>query len=113
MLLGIIFIIIGAVIRFFVLRQYGIQLRLLQPDVMFDKGMYKYIRHPAYLGGMMLFAGILLLVFNAWQSLAIMYIAVHFFIDRIDREEQLMYIKFKDKYAEYMRRTKMLIPFIF
>jgi len=38
---------------------------------------------------------------------------VHFFIDRIDREEQLMYIKFKDKYAEYMRRTKMLIPFIF
>jgi len=75
--------------------------------------MYKFIRHPMYSGGLLMSLGLFGVLTNWKIALCLFYLLVNFTIDRIDKEEQMMLMVFGDKYIEYMKKTKMLIPFIF
>jgi|WetSurMetagenome_2_1015567.scaffolds.fasta_scaffold463418_1 protein-S-isoprenylcysteine O-methyltransferase Ste14 len=78
-----------------------------------EKGMYRTIRHPGYLGQMFIFIGIGLAFLN-WISLLCMIIPVFIaFGYRIRTEEQVMREHFGEQFLEYRRRTKLLIPGIF
>jgi protein-S-isoprenylcysteine O-methyltransferase Ste14 len=62
---------------------------------------------------MILFAGISLSLSN-WLSVVFMMIPVSFgFIYRIKVEEKFMKDQFGEKYAEYQKRTKRLLPGIY
>lgn len=77
-----------------------------------DTGIYKYIRHPLYSSLIFLTWGIFLknttvfLFLVALLSTAFLYLTAWF-----DEKECIRY--FGEKYAEYMKRTKRFIPYLF
>jgi protein-S-isoprenylcysteine O-methyltransferase Ste14 len=77
-----------------------------------ETGLYGYIRHPMYLSLMLAGFGILAkdCGYLQWLFAVINFIAL-IFTARVEEREML--IKFGDDYKEYMKRTKMFIPFIF
>jgi protein-S-isoprenylcysteine O-methyltransferase Ste14 len=76
------------------------------------EGSYRYIRHPLYSSLLFLAWGIF---FKAPSGLGILLLLAAtlflFATARVEEEENLRY--FGEQYREYMRRTKMFIPFLF
>jgi protein-S-isoprenylcysteine O-methyltransferase Ste14 len=75
-------------------------------------GLYKYIRHPMYLSLMLAGFGVLAkdYGFTQWLFASVNFIAL-ILTARVEEKEML--IKFGNDYKEYMKNTKMFIPFIF
>ena len=67
-----------------------------------DRGPFRYLRHPLYVGGVLFFAGISL-VFSVY-ALALTAVLAAFWIAKARLEERHLVERFPD-YAEYRRRT--------
>lgn len=74
-------------------------------------GPYRLVRHPIYSGFILAFIGSYLVTSQSWMLLLV--ICVPYFIYSAVMEERLMDGQFPDQYADYKKRTKMLIPFLF
>ncbi len=75
--------------------------------------LYKTIRHPGYLGQILIFIGVATSLSN-WLSIILMTIPVLLgYIYRIRVEERFMIEQMGQKYLDYQRRTQRLIPLIF
>lgn len=74
------------------------------------KGLYEYIRHPIYAGDILLLVG-LQLALNSWLVLAAIIPAIVAFRN-VQAEERILIRAFPE-YAEYCRRTRRFVPFVF
>lgn len=113
--IGILFLISGISVRVVSLQTLKAEIywRILIPSKIIKNGIYKYIRHPMYAGGLMSYLGASILVTRSFGvALLLGVILLHFVLDRIDREEQLLLNTFGNEYLDYMHQTKMLIPFV-
>ena len=82
-----------------------------QPVV--ERGAYRFVRHPSYSGGMLLFIGVALAL-GSWGSLLIMTIEPAIvYAYRISVEERALASTIGEPYREYMKRRKRLIPFVY
>jgi protein-S-isoprenylcysteine O-methyltransferase len=73
-------------------------------------GPYRYVRHPIYTGIIVAMLGPMLTSSSIWF---IIFFGMCFtFVWRIRKEEQFMTELFGEKYLEYKKRTKALIPFV-
>jgi protein-S-isoprenylcysteine O-methyltransferase Ste14 len=82
-----------------------------QTTKLVDTGIFKYIRHPLYSSLLFLTWGIFLK--NPTSGLLVVALASTIFLYLtaiVDEKECIVY--FGDKYREYMKRSKMFIPFI-
>ena len=78
-----------------------------------DTGLYKLIRHPGYLGQLMIFAGISISLSN-WLAVLLMMIPIGIgYIYRIRVEEGFMIEHMGESYLNYQKRTKRIIPMIY
>ena len=78
-----------------------------------ETGLYKIIRHPGYLGQLIIFAGISISLSN-WLSVLLMMIPVTIgYIYRIKVEERFMIEQMGESYLNYQERTKRIIPMIY
>jgi len=78
-----------------------------------ERGAYKYVRHPSYAAGLLLYGGIGLGLGN-WVSLAISVVPLALaYCYRIAVEERALVQTIGPAYRDYMRRTHRLIPFVF
>jgi len=85
----------------------------IEDHELIETGLYKIIRHPGYLGQVIIFAGAATSLSN-WLSIVLMLIPVlcgYFY--RIRVEEKFMIRQLGSKYLEYQKRTKRLIPWIY
>ncbi|HKZ78777.1 MAG TPA: isoprenylcysteine carboxylmethyltransferase family protein [Pyrinomonadaceae bacterium] len=73
-------------------------------------GMYAYIRHPIYVGDLLLLVG-LELSLNSWLVLGVLLLAP-VVIWRAAREERMLAAKLPE-YQIYCAQTKRFIPFVF
>jgi protein-S-isoprenylcysteine O-methyltransferase Ste14 len=73
-------------------------------------GPYRYVRHPMYSSLILFMLGIVLWHFN-WLNLFFLLIMSLAVLLKAFREEKLWHIN-DDKYASYMKDTKMIIPFV-
>ncbi len=80
--------------------------------VLVRSGVYKYVRHPLYCsllligtGIMFTLPGILQIIFGLTNALALYLTGII--------EEKEMISRFGEQYSEYMKETKMFIPFLF
>jgi protein-S-isoprenylcysteine O-methyltransferase Ste14 len=74
-------------------------------------GLYKFVRHPQYLGILLLTSGLLV----QWVTIptAVMWpILVYLFVRLARREEKEMEKKFGEAYLEYKRGVPMFFPFL-
>ena len=79
-------------------------LELRAQDNIIQKGLYKYIRHPAYLGSFCILVGIA--CFS--EILSLIYLAFVFFVSRALNEERLL--RNNPQYKEYQKTTGMFFP---
>ncbi len=85
----------------------------LQPGhALHTRGFYTWIRHPSYLGILLMdlgFAG----VFRSAAALALMPVVFWMFKRRMDVEEAFMVEQFAGEYREYMERTRRILPWVY
>jgi protein-S-isoprenylcysteine O-methyltransferase Ste14 len=115
--LGLLLITAGMIFRFFAVWSLGkfftVDITIQENHEIIDKGVYKIVRHPSYLGSLVSFIGFGISL-NNWISLIIIVIPITIaFIHRIKIEEQLMLKQFGVDYSEYMNKTYRLLPKIY
>lgn len=82
-----------------------------KPEII-EKGVFKIVRHPIYLGSILLYLGLTLLTCSI--ASAILWIIIVIFYYYISKyEEKLLLKKFGADYKSYMERVSMLIPMKF
>ncbi|MEK7169177.1 MAG: isoprenylcysteine carboxylmethyltransferase family protein [Patescibacteria group bacterium] len=80
----------------------------VQNNLLIDKGIYKYIRHPIYLGLVLMITGAEIL---AHSYLIVLTPLIYLWIYRHTlREEAHLISKMKQKYENYKEKTGMFIP---
>jgi protein-S-isoprenylcysteine O-methyltransferase Ste14 len=87
-------------------------LRTLKNHRLVKHGVYKYIRHPAYLGTWLFSIGIPL-IFSSLYGFLLMLVLSLSYLYRIRLEETVLLKEFGDEYREYKKKTKKIIPFIY
>jgi protein-S-isoprenylcysteine O-methyltransferase Ste14 len=115
--MGIVFIALGALLRRHCFKMLGGHFRpvvsVIPGQPVIEQGAYRWIRHPAYLAGILLFLGIGLALTN-WISITVAFlIPVLCYSYRIHVEEQALLETLGAPYREYIDRSKRLIPFFF
>jgi len=75
-------------------------------------GIYRYLRHPSYLGALLGFAG-WALIFRSSLGLLLVVLGSTVLIARIEAEEALLASEFGSRYDEYRQRTWRLIPWVY
>jgi protein-S-isoprenylcysteine O-methyltransferase len=76
-----------------------------------QSGPYRLVRHPIYTGFIAAMVGTALATGRLGPYLAVVWSTAGFLI-RIRHEERLMTAQFRDTYAAYQARTRILIPFL-
>ncbi len=115
--IGAIMIIVGLIIRITAImtlkQHFTYTVTKIENHELIESGLYKSIRHPGYLGQLIVFIGTSVALSN-WLSVLCMIIPVVFgFIYRISVEERFMIEQLGEKYIDYQKRTKRLIPKIY
>ena len=87
-------------------------LKTWQKHELIKHGVYKHIRHPAYLGSLLLSPGIPL-IFSSFYGFFLMLGLIPCFLYRIKIEESMLLEKFGNEYLEYMKNSKKLIPYVY
>ncbi len=76
------------------------------------KGPYRFVRHPGYLGGLIALTGIGVAVQSWGAVIAALLIACVAYSYRIYLEEKALRKEFGKQYADYSKRTAMIVPHI-
>jgi protein-S-isoprenylcysteine O-methyltransferase Ste14 len=116
-IIGMVVFVIGLIIRIqsiLTLRQYfTYSVARVETQTIITSGLYKFIRHPGYLGQLIIFLGISISMSN-WLSIILMMLPVTLgYLYRIKVEEEFMLAQFGENYREYQQRTKKIIPAIY
>lgn len=106
MIFGIALIVMGLILRFYCLRYLRTDFRteLRMPHRFRFGGPYRYIRHPSYLGSLMVLGGLLILDVR----IAFFYLAYVFYLARATDEEKIL--NEDETYSKYRKVTGMFIP---
>jgi protein-S-isoprenylcysteine O-methyltransferase Ste14 len=115
--LGLSMIILGLIIRIIsisTLRQhFTYTVTRIENHILIESGIYKRIRHPGYLGQIMIFTGTATALSN-WLSIVLMFIPVFIgYSYRIFIEEKFLVGLMGQKYIDYQKRTHKLIPEVY
>jgi protein-S-isoprenylcysteine O-methyltransferase Ste14 len=82
----------------------------IEDHTLIESGLYKYIRHPGYLGQIVIFIGTATALSN-WLSIFLMFISVFIgYSYRIYIEEKFLVKLMGQEYIDYQKRTSKLIP---
>ena len=115
--IGSILVIIGLIIRVTSIlalkSQFTYTVTKIDDHNLIETGLYKNIRHPGYLGQLIIFLGISASLSN-WLSVLLMIVPVFLgYSYRIIVEEKFMVEQLGQVYLDYQKRTKKLIPMIY
>ena len=115
--IGAILVVIGLIIRItsiMTLRQYfTYSVANVEDHKLIETGLYKNIRHPGYLGQLLIFLGISISISN-WLSIPLMMIPIMIgYIYRMNVEERFMVEQLGEKYLNYQKHTRRIIPLVY
>ncbi len=115
-ILGIFIFIVGYFGRIFALKKIGNNYsQFIEPVdgiLLVNSGVYSIIRHPLYMFFGLEMVGFIFIKFN-YISLFMLIIDFINTFYRIKKEEYLLTNIFKEKFINYKKRTKKIIPFVY
>jgi protein-S-isoprenylcysteine O-methyltransferase Ste14 len=114
---GIVVIVLGAVLRWWAIftlgRYFTFEVAVRSTQKVVQSGPYRFVRHPSYTAILIMLLGVGLALAN-WASLVAMLAGgLIGLLYRIRVEERALVEALDQPYRDYMRHTKVLIPFIF
>jgi protein-S-isoprenylcysteine O-methyltransferase Ste14 len=114
---GLILVLTGLIIRWTAIMQLGrsftVDVAITNVTRLKTDGIYKWVRHPSYLGLLLVVTGFAVTMNSIYSFIAVVFpifLAIGY---RILVEERLMFKEFGEKYTTYMKSTKKLIPGIY
>lgn len=93
-------------------KQFSVYVMTQEDHKLVTEGLYRYLRHPRYLGIVLFTMGISL-VFRSWLALLLVAALTLVLIWRIQNEEALMHREFGSEWEAYSRKSWRLIPFVY
>lgn len=116
-IIGYVIIFSGLLIRLIAIRtlaeQFTYKVKIIENHKLIINGIYKYIRHPSYLGQILIFLGSGF-AFANWISLIFLFLPILIStVYRIKIEEKVLIGHFADEYLNYIKKSKCLIPFVY
>jgi protein-S-isoprenylcysteine O-methyltransferase Ste14 len=114
---GLFLIIFGLVIRWIAIiklkSMFTVDVSIQENHNIVKSGIYKTIRHPAYLGSLLSFLGLGIALVN-WLSIIFIFIPIFIaFNYRIKVEEKVLIEEFSEEYLNYSNNTYRLFPGIY
>jgi len=106
---------VGQTMRLLALHQLGTQyssyITVQEEHQLVESGVYRRIRHPYYLGNLLVVPGTML-VFRSIFGIFVFGLAAGFVLSRVRREERYL-SQHLEGYEQYQRRSWKLIPYIY
>ena len=93
-------------------RFYSSTLVIRKDHQLITHGVYRFARHPIYLGALMVSIGVPMVV-SSLYGLLTMSPLIPLLLNRIRLEERMLTDEFGDAYRMYAEATSKLIPFIY
>lgn len=116
-MIGLLVFLIGGTITIlgrYQLKQYGSGILKIKDDhELLTSGIYHYIRHPIYSGGLIGLIGYYILFGSIVVFLIIFPLYFIVFRHRIIFEENMLVNEFGEKYEQYKKESYRLVPFIY
>lgn len=106
----------GSVLRHHCFRMLGSSFTgavvVKREQVIIERGAYRWVRHPSYTGGLLIYLGMGLALGN-WISLAVVAVLVPAsYLYRVLVEERALLETLGEPYRDYMGRTKRFVPMV-
>jgi protein-S-isoprenylcysteine O-methyltransferase Ste14 len=92
-------------------RNWSGVIALKKEHELIERGPYRFVRHPIYMGMLAMFAGTAIATGYFGGFLGLLLVFVSFWM-KLKREEDLMLKQFPEKYSAYQRKVKRIIPFL-
>ncbi len=114
--LGIFLMFLGVLVRQWAIavlgRFFSLTVRVAEDHRVVVKGPYRLVRHPSYTGVLITFIGLALAV-QSWGALLVLLGVFSLsFGYRMRVEEKTLLSELGEDYANYMKRTKRIIPYL-
>lgn len=93
-------------------RNWSARVTLKADHELIQSGPYALVRHPIYTGLFAMALGSVLLIGRVGALVGYIFFIAGFVI-KAGREEKLMIQQFPEQYADYRKRTKRVVPFIY
>ena len=114
--LGIFLMLLGIGVRQWAIavlgRFFSLNVRVVDDHQVVEKGPYRLVRHPSYTGVLFTFIGLSLAVQSLGALLVLLAIFIVSFGYRMRVEEKTLLTELGDRYANYMKQTKRIIPYL-
>jgi len=115
--IGLVLLLTGIVIRWSAIQTLGKYFTgtvlIVQDHKLIRRGIYKYVRHPAYAGALLAHLGLGLAFANWWSLILSVIPYLVAAIYRMHVEEQALRTTFGSEYVEYANHTNRLIPRVY
>ncbi len=106
----------GLLVRWWSMRVLGAfytrTLKVVENHAIVREGPYRLIRHPGYLGSILMWAGVAAATANWIVFLVILVVMLAVYHYRMESEEKML-VETQPEYAEYRKHTWRLIPLIY
>jgi protein-S-isoprenylcysteine O-methyltransferase Ste14 len=114
---GVVLFAAGLLLRWWAIitlgRFFTVDVTIEKDHELVERGPFRAVRHPSYTGVLLAFVGLGLSLCN-WAALLVILVPIGAaFIHRMNVEEDALSRALGAHYAEYMKRTKRLVPFIY
>lgn len=114
---GVVLFVAGLFLRWWAIitlgRFFTVDVTIEKDHELVERGPFRLVRHPSYTGVLLAFVGFALTLRN-WAALLIVLVPIFAaFIRRMNVEEEALSRALGSRYADYMRRTKRLVPFVY
>jgi len=116
-LAGVVLFVAGLLLRWWAIitlgRFFTVDVTIEKDQELVDRGPFRVVRHPSYTGVLLAFVGFGLSLRN-WAALLVILLPIGAaFIHRMNVEEDALSRALGRRYADYMKRTKRLVPFVY
>ena len=94
-------------------RFFTVDVTIEKDHELVERGPFRLVRHPSYTGVLLAFVGFALSLRN-WGALLVVLVPIFAaFVRRMNVEEEALSRALGSRYAEYMTRTKRLVPGVY
>jgi protein-S-isoprenylcysteine O-methyltransferase len=114
---GVTVIVAGIAFRWWAIRSlqeaFTVDVAIAEGQQLNQRGPFRLVRHPSYTGTLLSFLGFGIALRNGASLVAIVVPITAAFLYRIAVEERALRAAFGEAYAQYSRRTRRLVPFVY